>query len=53
MGFGWKHWMHRIQQRSLEDATESDIFITSVVHLQLYSAKVSENTLILWQNPRP
>jgi hypothetical protein len=37
----------------LEDATGSDIFITSVVPLQLYSEKASGDTVILWQNPSP
>jgi len=48
MGLGWKQYTQRIQQQSLED-----IFITSVVNLQLFSAKASGGTVILWQNPSP
>jgi hypothetical protein len=36
----------------LEDANDSDIFITNVVPLQLYSTKISGNKFILWQDPR-
>jgi len=36
----------------LEDASDN-IFITSVVPLQLYSTKTSGDKLILWRNPRP
>jgi hypothetical protein len=43
----------KYKQRSLEDATDSDIFITSVVHLQLYSARASGDTVIIWQNSMP
>jgi hypothetical protein len=32
--------------------SDSDIFITSVVLLQLYSTKMSGDKIILWQNPR-
>ena len=53
MGLRWKHWTQRIQQRSLEDVSDSDIFITSVVPLQLYSTKISGDKIVLWQNPRP
>jgi hypothetical protein len=45
------HSKHK--QRSLEDATDSDICITSVVALQLYSEKASRDTDILWQNCSP
>jgi hypothetical protein len=41
------------KQRSLEDASDPNIFITSVVPLQLHSIKTSGDKLILWQNPRP
>jgi len=41
------------KQRSLEDASDSDIFITSVVPLKLYSTKTSGDKFILWHNPRP
>jgi hypothetical protein len=41
------------KQRSLEDVTDSDIFVTSVVPLQLYSTKTSGDKIILRQNPRP
>jgi len=41
------------KQRSLEDASDNNIFITSVVPLQLYSTKTYGDKLILWQNPRP
>jgi hypothetical protein len=37
----------------LEDASDSDIFITSVVPLQLHSTKTSGDKIIHWQNPRP
>jgi hypothetical protein len=37
----------------LEDATDSDIFIISVVPLQLYSEKSSGHTDIIWQNRSP
>jgi hypothetical protein len=35
----------------LEDASDNNIFIISVVPLQLYST--SGDKLFLWQNPRP
>ena len=41
------------KQRSLEVASDNNIFITSAVPLQLYSTKTSGDKLILWQNPRP
>jgi hypothetical protein len=37
----------------LEDISDSDIFVTSVVPLQLYSTKTSGEKIILWQSPRP
>jgi hypothetical protein len=37
----------------LEDASDNNIFIISVVPLQLYSPKTSGDKLYLWQNPRP
>jgi hypothetical protein len=37
----------KYKQRSLEDATDSDIFITSVVPLQLYSEKASGDSYSL------
>jgi hypothetical protein len=37
----------------LEDVSDSDVFVTSVVPLQLYSTKSSGDKIILWQNPRP
>jgi hypothetical protein len=37
----------------LEDVNDSDVFVTSVVPLQLYSTKTSGDDIILWQNPRP
>jgi hypothetical protein len=40
-------------QRSLEDVSDRDIFVTSVFPLQLYSTKSSGDKIILWQNPRP
>ena len=43
----------RYMPRSLEDASDSDIFITSVVPFQLYSTKTSGDKIIHWQNPRP
>jgi hypothetical protein len=41
------------KQQSLEGVSDSDIFITSVVPLQLYSTKISGVEIILWQNPKP
>jgi hypothetical protein len=41
------------KQRSSEDVSDSGIFDTSVVPLQLYSTKTSGGRIILWQNPRP
>jgi len=41
------------KQRSLEDASDSDIFVTSVVPLKLYSTKTSGDKFIFWHNPRP
>jgi hypothetical protein len=38
---------------SLEDASDSDIFITIVVPFQLHSTKTSGDKIIHWQNPRP
>jgi hypothetical protein len=35
------------KQRSLKDVSDSDIFITSVVPLQLYSTKISGDKIIL------
>jgi hypothetical protein len=43
----------KYKQRSSEDVSESDIFDTSVVPLQLYSTKTSGDRIILWQNHRP
>jgi hypothetical protein len=40
------------KRRSLEDASDSDIFITPVFLLRLYSTKTSGDK-ILWQNLRP
>jgi hypothetical protein len=37
----------------LEDASDSDIFTTSVVPLRLYPKNTSGDKLILWKNPRP
>ena len=37
----------------MEDASDSDIFVTSVVPLKLYSTKTSGDKFILWHNPRP
>jgi hypothetical protein len=37
----------------LEDASDSDIFVTSLVHFQLYATKTSRDKFILWQNPTP
>jgi hypothetical protein len=37
----------------LEDVSDSDIFVTSVVPLQLYSTKSSGDKIILWKDPRP
>jgi hypothetical protein len=37
----------------LEDVSDNDIFVTSVVPLQLYPTKTSGDKIILWQNPRP
>jgi len=37
----------------LEGASDNNIFITSVVPLQLYSTKTSGDKRFLWQNPRP
>jgi hypothetical protein len=41
------------KQRSLEDISDSDIFVTSVVPVQLHATKTSGDKIILWQNPRP
>jgi hypothetical protein len=41
------------KQRSLEDASDSDIFVTSVVPLKMYSRKTSGDKFILWHNPTP
>jgi len=40
------------KQRSVEDDNDSDIFITKVVPLQLYSTKTSGNKFILWHDLR-
>jgi hypothetical protein len=37
----------------LEDASDSDIFVTSVVPLKLYSTKTSGDKFILWHDRRP
>jgi hypothetical protein len=42
----------KYKQRSLEDVSDSDNFITSVVPLQLYSTKILRDEIIHWQNPR-
>jgi hypothetical protein len=39
----------RYKLRSLKDASDCDIFITSVVSLQLYSTKTSGDKVIRWQ----
>jgi hypothetical protein len=41
------------KQRSLEVASDNDVFKTSVHPLQLYSIKTSGDKDILWQNPWP
>jgi hypothetical protein len=46
-------WNSEYKQRSLGDASDSDIFITSLVYFQLYATKTSGDKFILWQNPRP
>jgi len=43
----------KYKPHSLEDDSDSDIFITSVVPLQLHSTKTSGDKIIHWQNPRP
>jgi hypothetical protein len=43
----------KYKPRSLEDASDSDIFITSVVPFQLHSTKTSGDKIIHWQNPKP
>jgi hypothetical protein len=43
----------KYKPHSLEDASDSDIFITSVVPFQLHSTKTSGDKITHWQNPRP
>jgi hypothetical protein len=52
-GCGGSTGRSEYKQWSLENASDSDIFITSVVPLKLYSTKTSGDKFIPWHNPRP